>query len=118
MARQSGLGKGLGALIPVANERYSEGLQEIPIGLVYANRYQPRKRFSEEGLSALAASIRELGVLQPILVRRQDEGFELVAGERRWQAAQRAGLTTIPALIHERDDLGSLQAAIVENLHR
>jgi len=118
MARQSGLGKGLGALIPVANERYSEGLQEIPIGLVHANRYQPRKRFSEEGLSALAASIRELGVLQPILVRRQDDGFELVAGERRWQAAQRAGLTTIPALIQERDDLGSLQAAIVENLHR
>jgi ParB family chromosome partitioning protein len=102
----------------VANERYAEGLQEIPIGLVHANRYQPRKRFTEEGLSALAASIRELGVLQPILVRRQDEGFELVAGERRWQAAQRAGLTTIPALIQERDDLGSLQAAIVENLHR
>ncbi len=118
MVRQSGLGKGLGALIPVPNERYAEGLQEIPIGLIHPNRFQPRKVFSDEGLAALAASISELGVLQPILVRRQDDGFELVAGERRWQAAQRAGLTTIPAVIQDRDDLASLQAAVVENLHR
>ncbi|WP_276944997.1 MULTISPECIES: ParB/RepB/Spo0J family partition protein [Ferrimicrobium] len=118
MVRQSGLGKGLGALIPVPNDRYAEGLQEVPIGLVYPNRFQPRKSFAEEGLAALAASIKELGVLQPILVRRQDDGFELVAGERRWQAAQRAGLTTIPAVIQDRDDLASLQAAVVENLHR
>ncbi len=118
MVRQSGLGKGLGALIPVPNERYAEGLQEIPIGMIHPNRFQPRKVFSDEGLAALAASISELGVLQPILVRRQDDGFELVAGERRWQAAQRAGLTTIPAVIQDRDDLASLQAAVVENLHR
>lgn len=118
MVRQSGLGKGLGALIPVPNQRYTEGLQDIPIGMIHPNRFQPRKVFSDEGLSALAASIAELGVLQPILVRRQEDGFELVAGERRWQAAQRAGLTTIPAVIQDRDDLASLQAAVVENLHR
>ncbi|WP_298211411.1 ParB/RepB/Spo0J family partition protein [Ferrimicrobium sp.] len=118
MARQSGLGKGLGALIPVPNDRFAEGMQEIPIGMVRPNRFQPRKSFSEEGLTALALSIAELGVLQPILVRRQEDGFELVAGERRWQAAQRAGLTTIPAVIQDRDDLASLQAAVVENLHR
>jgi ParB family chromosome partitioning protein len=86
--------------------------------MIHPNRFQPRKVFSDEGLAALAASISELGVLQPILVRRQDDGFELVAGERRWQAAQRAGLTTIPAVIQDRDDLASLQAAVVENLHR
>jgi len=118
MARQSGLGKGLGALIPVPSDRFAEGLQEIPIGMVRPNRFQPRKVFSDEGLAALALSIAELGVLQPILVRRHDDGFELVAGERRWQAAQRAGLTTIPAVIQDRDDLSSLQAAVVENLHR
>ncbi|WP_298342717.1 ParB/RepB/Spo0J family partition protein [Ferrimicrobium sp.] len=118
MARQSGLGKGLGALIPVPSERFAEGMQEIPIGMVRPNRFQPRKAFSDEGLAALALSIAELGVLQPILVRRHDDGFELVAGERRWQAAQRAGLTTIPAVIQDRDDLSSLQAAVVENLHR
>jgi ParB family chromosome partitioning protein len=118
VVRQSGLGKGLGALIPVPSDRYAEGLQEIPIGMINPNRFQPRKVFSDESLSALAASISELGVLQPILVRRQEDGFELVAGERRWQAAQRAGLSTIPAVIQDRDDLSSLQAAVVENLHR
>jgi ParB family chromosome partitioning protein len=86
--------------------------------MIHPNRFQPRKVFSDEGLSSLAASIAELGVLQPILVRRQEDGFELVAGERRWQAAQRAGLATIPAVIQDRDDLASLQAAVVENLHR
>jgi ParB family chromosome partitioning protein len=118
--RRSGLGRGLGALIPseVTTESAS-GLQDIPTNLVVPNRFQPREHFDEDTLTALAASIRELGVLQPILVRRSSEGtFELIAGERRWRAAKRAGLPTVPALVREADDASSLEQALVENLHR
>ena len=120
MARRSGLGKGLGALIPteVTGERGS-ALVEIPIGDVRPNVFQPRKHFDEEALASLTASVRELGVLQPVLVRPTDEGvFELIAGERRWRAAKRAGLTSIPAIVREAGDAGSLEQALVENLHR
>lgn len=118
MARQTGLGRGLGALIPVQADRFGEGLQEIPLVLIVPNPLQPRKVFSEEALAGLTASIAEVGVLQPVLVRRSGDSFVLIAGERRWQAAQRAGLATIPALVQERDEMASLQLAIVENLHR
>jgi ParB family chromosome partitioning protein len=119
VARRSGLGKGLGALIPteVRGEQGSS-LVEIPIGDVRPSAYQPRKHFDEEGLASLAASIRELGVLQPVLVRATDEGYELIAGERRWRAARRAGLRSIPAVVREAADEGSLEQALVENLHR
>lgn len=120
MARRSGLGKGLGALIPteVANEGGS-ALTEIPVAAVTPNNFQPRRHFEEEALTSLAASIRELGVLQPILVRRRDDGsFELIAGERRWRAAKRAGLQTVPAIVREASDVASLEQALVENLHR
>ena len=120
MARRSGLGKGLGALIPteVMAERDSN-LLELPIASIRASGLQPRKHFEEESLAALAASIRELGVLQPVLVRPDAEGnYELVAGERRWRAAKRAGLQTIPALVREVSDDLSLEQALVENLHR
>jgi ParB family chromosome partitioning protein len=119
--RRSGLGRGLDALIPAAPGAPAEDtpLRELPIGSIVANRYQPRNAFDDELLSSLTASVRELGVLQPILVRRLDEdSFELIAGERRWRAAKRAGLTTIPALIREVDDKSSLEQALVENLHR
>lgn len=120
MARRSGLGKGLGALIPTeVREDRSSALAEIPIGSVRPNSFQPRKAFDEETLADLTASVRELGVLQPILVRPAGEdGFELIAGERRWRAAKRAGLQTIPALIKEVTDAASLEQAVVENLHR
>ena len=120
MARRSGLGRGLGALIPseVAGDRGS-ALIEVPLSRVVPNSFQPRKHFDEEHLAALAASVRELGVLQPVLVRpAQDDMFELVAGERRWRAAKRAGLQTIPALVREVGDDASLEQALVENLHR
>ena len=119
MARRSGLGKGLGALIPteVMGERGSS-LVEIPIGDVRPSSYQPRKHFDEEGLASLTASIRELGVLQPVLVRPTDDGYELIAGERRWRAARRAGLRSIPAIVREAADEASLEQALVENLHR
>jgi ParB family chromosome partitioning protein len=91
----------------------------LPVSAIEPNGYQPRRRFDEEGLTALAESIRELGVLQPVLVRPAGaERFELVAGERRWRAAQQAGLRMIPAIVRSTADRGALEQAIVENLHR
>ena len=123
MARRSGLGKGLGALIPGDTSEAADGvLREVPIGSITPNSFQPRDHFDEEQIASLAASIRELGVLQPILVRPLgDEGdsFELIAGERRWRAARRAGLATIPVLVRiDTSDQSSLEQALVENLHR
>lgn len=121
MARRSGLGKGLGALIP-ASEQSGDGgpqLRELPITQIEPNRYQPRSHFDEEALASLTASIREVGVLQPILVRPAGTDlYELIAGERRWRAAQRAGLATIPALVRTVQSQQSLEQALVENLHR
>ncbi len=120
MARRSGLGKGLGALIPsdVTGERGS-ALLEVPISRIIPNSFQPRKHFDEESLASLTASVRELGVLQPVLVRPgPDDTFELIAGERRWRAAKRAGLQTVPALVRHVGDDASLEQALVENLHR
>jgi ParB family chromosome partitioning protein len=120
VARRSGLGKGLGALIPTeVREDRSSALAELPIGSIRANSFQPRRAFDEEALADLTASVRELGVLQPVLVRPVGESeFELIAGERRWRAAKRAGLQTIPALVKEVTDAASLEQAVVENLHR
>lgn len=120
VARRSGLGKGLGALIPteVMTDRDS-ALMEVPVTSVRANTFQPRKHFDEESLVALTSSIRELGVLQPILVRPgEQDTYELIAGERRWRAAKRAGLQTIPALVRQVSDDTSLEQALVENLQR
>jgi ParB family chromosome partitioning protein len=94
------------------------GLEELPVSSISPNRYQPRDHFDEEALGALADSIREVGVLQPVLVRPVGEGYELVAGERRWRAARRVGLQTIPALVRETDDSAALEHALIENLHR
>jgi ParB family chromosome partitioning protein len=111
----------LGALIPteVANEG-SSNLLELPVGAVAANSFQPRQHFDEDTLASLTASVRELGVLQPILVRPagSDGTYELIAGERRWRAAKRAGLQTIPAIVRTVTDVASLEQALVENLHR
>ncbi len=123
MTRRSGLGKGLSSLIPMEGGAGSEGdgaeLREIPTAAVSPNPHQPRQHFDEESLVELAASIAEMGVLQPILVRPLDgEQYELVAGERRWRATQRAGLATIPAIVRTTSDLSSVEQALVENLHR
>lgn len=122
MARRSGLGRGLGALIPsdVTTPAGEEGsaYREVPLSSVIVNRYQPREHFDEESLDGLTESVREMGVLQPILVRENDDGFELIAGERRWRAAKRAGLQTIPVIVRNVEDMGSLEQALVENLHR
>jgi len=121
VARKGGLGRGLTALIPAAEpepDTSATGLRDLPIGSVYPNPLQPRRLFDEETLEGLVDSVRELGVLQPVLVRSTDEGFELIAGERRWRAAKRAGLATIPAVVRTVDDVSSLEQALVENLHR
>ena len=122
MARQGGLGRGLGALIPPGAAEHrapaGTGYREIPVTAIRPNPYQPRDAFDEQALGALADSIREVGLLQPVLVRPAGEGFELIAGERRWRAAQRVGLQTIPALVRETDDNTALEQALVENLQR
>jgi ParB family chromosome partitioning protein len=115
--KRGGLGRGLSALIPGAVEE-GAGLLEIPVGAIGPNPRQPRTTFQDESLDALAVSIKEVGVLQPIVVRRGDTGFELIAGERRLRAAKAAGLATIPAVVRESDDTESLREALIENIHR
>jgi ParB family transcriptional regulator, chromosome partitioning protein len=116
-----GMGRGLDAILsvssnPKANE---EELRELPVELISPNPNQPRRRFDEETLAALAGSLGERGVLQPVLVRPKAGGtYELVAGERRWRAARIAGLETIPALIRPRADAEALELALIENMAR
>ena len=120
MARKGGLGKGLGALIPPGGGEpsVSGGFQELPVSAIKPNRYQPREHFDEEALASLADSIREVGLLQPVLVRETEGGYELIAGERRLRACRRVGLQTIPVLVRATDDATALEEALVENVHR
>jgi ParB family transcriptional regulator, chromosome partitioning protein len=122
MARRSGLGKGLSALIPSEAVGETDSLlRVVPISHIRPNVFQPRSHFDEESMAALAASIKAVGLLQPVLVRElhdEAETYELIAGERRWRAARRAGLQTIPVLVQVADDVASLEQALVENLHR
>jgi len=119
VGRRSGLGRGLGALIPPAAGESESPYRQLPVTSIEPSPQQPRSSFDEEGLSALTASVRELGVLQPVLVREGTPGsFTLIAGERRWRAAKRAGLQLIPAIVRTADDTASLQQALVENLQR
>jgi len=116
--RKSGLGRGLDALIPA--ETAVQGYTTLPLDAITPNPQQPRRSMSPEALQGLAASIREVGVLQPVVVRRGEEAgtFVLVAGERRWRAARLAGLKEVPALVREGDDVSGLAEALVENLQR
>jgi ParB family chromosome partitioning protein len=123
VARKGGLGRGLTSLIPAGATEDAEsgtpaGLTEVPVESIRPNPLQPRRSFDEESLEGLSDSIKELGVLQPVLVRQLDDGYELIAGERRLRAAKRAGLRTIPVVIRSADDVSSLEQALVENLHR
>ena len=116
-----GMGRGLAAILSIsdARGRDSAELRELAVELIAPNPGQPRKRFDQDSLQALAHSVSDRGVLQPVLVRPRPGGlFELVAGERRWRAARLAGLETMPALVQDRDDAGSLEAALVENMAR
>ncbi len=110
-----GLGKGLGALIQEVDEGE---FREIPINSIKTNPYQPRLNINKEHLEELAESIKEKGVIQPILVREVDGGYEIIAGERRWRAAQIAQLSTIPAIVRNLEDQDVLEVALVENIQR
>lgn len=120
MADQTkGMGRGLAAILAAAPRDEHEDLRQLPVDLIAPNRQQPRTQFDEESLIALAESIRARGLIQPILVRPVAGGrFELVAGERRWRAAQMAELDTIPAVVREHDDASSLELAVIENMAR
>ena len=120
--RQHGLGRGLGALLsspaPSSPDASSQAPVELPIDSIAPNPQQPRKDFDDKALQDLAASLGQSGVLQPVVVRRLGDGYQLIVGERRWRAAKLAGLTKIPAVIREASDAQSLELALVENLLR
>jgi len=136
MSKKTGLGKGLSALIPdyvsnqepdLVDKNKSEQdvlmtpgseLRQVSLADIERNPYQPRTVFDDEKLSELTISIQEVGVLQPILLREQNGRYELIAGERRWLAARRAGLSSIPAVVRRVQDIESFEQAIIENLHR
>jgi ParB family chromosome partitioning protein len=140
MAQRRGLGRGLGTLIPHDTKRPTgtdrlattepdtpapapavpnSALRDVPVGSIEPNPNQPRAHFDEQSLAELADSIREIGVLQPLLVREKSDGtYQLIAGERRWRAAQRAKLTVVPVVVREVNELSSVEQALVENLHR
>ena len=112
-----GLGRGLGALLP-SKEGERDQLEEIPIDAIAPNPMQPRKAFDSNALSELSASLQQSGLLQPVVVRRSGNGYQLIVGERRWKAAKLAGMQKIPAVIREATDAESLEFALVENLLR
>ena len=123
MAAKHGLGRGLSALIrdtPVETVVAStqNGTPTVEVSKIRPNPWQPRRVFSKEGLDELSASIREHGVLEPLIVRKVEDGYELIAGERRWRAAQDAGLTEVPVRVIEADDQKALELALIENLQR
>jgi ParB family chromosome partitioning protein len=114
-----GIGRGLSAILPEAGNTDAGELRELPVGLIKPNPGQPRTKFDPEALSALAASIEASGIVQPLLVRPLPDGsYELVAGERRWRAAQQAGLEKVPAVVREQAEAERLQAALIENMVR
>ena len=122
MAKKGGLGKGLSALVEqtVTEAGVEEGMPvvELDVALVHRNPGQPRVYFDQDDLQELSDSIKNVGVLQPILVRKDQEGYEIVAGERRYQAACMAGLKDIPAIVREMSDVESLEIALIENIQR
>ncbi len=119
MSAKKVLGRGLGALIPQKQESTSSGLAEVSIEKITANPYQPRKTFNEASIEEMARSVREHGIVQPLLVTRQGDKFRLIAGERRFRAAKKAGLTTVPVVIKELAHEGDLlQIALIENIQR
>src|SRR5258708_2662775 len=121
MSTSRGMGRGLAAILSVSAEPGEDDidLREIPVELVTPNPRQPRRHFDQATLASLAESVRERGILQPVLVRPVAGGtYELVAGERRWRAAGLAGLETLPALVRVRDDAQTLEVALIENMAR
>jgi ParB family transcriptional regulator, chromosome partitioning protein len=119
MSSRKALGKGLSALIPEAEELGGAGAYfQCPVEAIEPNPHQPRKRFGEDELEELVASVREKGILTPLLVSKTETGYRLIAGERRWRAAQKAGLERVPVVVRETSPMESLELALIENIHR
>lgn len=120
MAKRKALGKGLGALIPTVTPEGPEEnkLKEVDISQISPNPSQPRIYFDEAALDELAASIKQRGILQPLVVRKHGIGFQVIVGERRWRAAQKAGLSKVPVIVQETDEDDMLELALIENIQR
>ncbi len=120
--QRKALGKGLGALIPLEQpenlNNFGTNTSDIPIVKIFPGKAQPRKNFDEGNLQELVDSVKEKGILQPIIVQKEKNGYEIVAGERRWRAAKLAGLEKIPAIVMNLSDLETLEVALIENIHR
>jgi ParB family chromosome partitioning protein len=116
--KKTGLGRGLDELLPMDDGLFQRAVKEIPIGDIDPNEAQPRRTFSDESLNQLAQSIKEAGVLQPILVVETGNRYRIVAGERRWRAARLAGLSTVPCILKDMDRRQQMEAALIENLQR
>jgi ParB family chromosome partitioning protein len=119
--RKTGLGRGLEALIPLAEEEAAaapQGVTEVPLASITPNPHQPRAPIRDQDLVELAASIEEHGIIQPLVVTRAPDGYQLIAGERRWRAARLAGLSTVPVVVKDVAPSGMLELALVENLQR
>ncbi len=113
-----GMGRGLAAILPESGVGEPH-FRDIPVGMIQANPEQPRKRFDPESIESLARSLADTGVIQPLIVRPLDDGrYELIAGERRWRAANHAGIETVPALIRDEDEVQRMQIALIENVAR
>ena len=120
MTKRKALGKGLSALIPDAGtlDAPQEQFFQCPLEAIEPNPHQPRQSFSSKALEELAASVREKGIITPLLVSKTDSGYQLIAGERRWRAAQKAGLARVPVVVREVSSTQSLELALIENIHR
>lgn len=117
-SRRGGLGRGLSALIPTGEPATASPYREVPVNQIRPNPSQPRTHYDEESLRGLARSIIEVGLLQPVMVQEAEDGYTLISGERRWRAAQLAGLQNIPAMLRKADETGALTQALIENLQR
>jgi ParB family chromosome partitioning protein len=119
-SKKKGLGRGLGALIPTADPPKIEKRVFLYVGIeeIQPNPFQPRKKVKEAAIDQLAESIKEKGIIQPLLVKKQDNGYVLIAGERRWRAAQKAGLTEVPVILKEAEPISQLELALIENIQR
>jgi ParB family chromosome partitioning protein len=120
MPKRKALGKGLSLLIPETEDlpRQESGYFECPVEAIEPNAYQPRKSFQSPAFDELVESVREKGIITPLLVTRTEEGYRLIAGERRWRAAQKAGLETVPVVVKEASPIETLELALIENIHR
>jgi ParB family chromosome partitioning protein len=112
------LGKGLGALLPEVEQEEGRTIVSCGIEEVFPNRSQPRRYFDEERLQELADSIKKKGILEPLIVRRREQGYEIIVGERRWRAAQKAGLKEVPVIVKEVEGVEALEMSLIENLQR